>query len=304
MAQRLDELAAEAARLAELGQRLDATNPVVRALLADFEDVLKADGVIINAAAEGLQAGGIDAAGTITRQMVLGGYTDDMLRLMGVQWNRVNPDVVARFVNYARSDEWAAKLRGIQGDILQAARNTVYNGIASGWGPLKTARELRNVVDTLPAYLANTQMRTLFLTSYRDAAVLHRMANADILTEQIRVAALDDRTCMACVALHGTRLPLDARIDDHWNGRCTSVTVVRGRTTPDVQTGEDWFTSRSPAQQRDMLGPARYDAWKAGEFQLADLAKTTTDPLFGGMVQEASLRGVLGDGAEQYYARK
>jgi len=42
-------------------------------------------------------------------------------------------------------------------------------------------------------------------------------------------------------------------------------------------------------------------AWRAKEIKLSDLARPTNDPVFGDMVQEASLRGLLGTQAERYY---
>ena len=64
--QRLKELDEESARLQANGKRLTADNPVVRALVADFEDVMRANSALVNTSASTLQTSGMNAAATIT----------------------------------------------------------------------------------------------------------------------------------------------------------------------------------------------------------------------------------------------
>jgi hypothetical protein len=227
--------------------------------------------------------------------------SDQALRVAGVQWNVPNPEAVNSLVGYASSDAWAGMVSKYGDDVVDIVRRTAIQGALEGWNPVRTAREIRGLVEGLPPNYANTLMRTLQLTSFRDAGVIHRVANADILTEQIRVAALDDRTCMACIAEHGKHFPIDARIDDHYNGRCTSITVIKGRAAPDILTGPEWFERLDDAQQQEHMSGAAWAAWKAGDVQLDEFATTTTDPVFGTMVVEASLKGILGAGAQEYY---
>jgi hypothetical protein len=298
LGQRLSDLEQEAQRLADLGEKLTPNNPYVVALMSDFEDSLRANGTLINSTADALQQMGIGVANQTAQLFV---YPDpSLLRLAGVQFNRPNPDVIARFVQYAQNDQWSAMLQTTNAEILAGVRNLLIQGVAEGRGPLATARTLRQAVDGLPAYRANSLMRTLFLTSYREAAVLHRVANANILTEQIRMSALTN-ACMGCVALHGTRMPLDARVNDHWQGRCFSITVIRGYEQPNITSGADWFASQPEAVQRQQMGGAMYDAWKAGDVRIQDIPETFSDPVFGGMVKAASLKGLLGKDAAQYY---
>jgi len=298
--QRLKELEAEAARLAEAGKALTRDNPVVRALVADFETTMRANQALIDSAALGIQDGAVNAAGQVTRQLALPGFTDAMLGELGIAWNVPNPEAVAQLVHYAGSDAWAELLAGYGEGAVDAVQQVAIRGMVEGWGPLRTAREIRAVVEGLPAAQANTLMRTLQLTSFRDAQVAHRVANAHILEYQIRIAARDG-SCMACLALHGTRMGLHERVDDHHNGRCTSITVLKGQAPPDIQSGEDWFNRRSEAEQRAQMGNAAFEAWKAGAIQIKDFPQTTSDPVFGGMVQEASLKGMLGEQAKEFY---
>jgi SPP1 gp7 family putative phage head morphogenesis protein len=188
--------------------------------------------------------------------------------------------------------------------IAETVQRIAVRGMAEGKGAIAIAREVRMAVQAMPRSAAEAIMRTAQMTAYRQATTASYMANADILEPQaIRVAALDARTCMACVALHGTLVPLDQPIAEHWNGRCTTVAQVRGRRRI-VQTGNDWLSGLSEAQQRAQMGQAAYEAWRAGALRLADFVQKRSDPIFGEMIQQASLRGILGDGAKEFYKRR
>lgn len=288
VAQRLNELDTEVARLAESGQRLTPDNPVLRALLADLEPVLRRDAARVDGVAEDVQASGTNAAGRLTRELSIGGMTDRQLMRLGVQWNTPDPEVVARAVGYVQSEAFAAEIARYPQLIMDTVRNQAVRGIVEGWNPTRTAREIRRMTENLPAHQANTIMRTLQLTSYREGNALHQLANADILSHQIRIGTLDSRVCMACLALHGTRLAVGERVDDHHNGRCTSIAVVKG-VTRNVATGEQWFNGLPEDQRRQMAGNSAFDLLESGRAQLRDFVATYEDPVYGRMVRQASL---------------
>ena len=91
-------------------------------------------------------------------------------------------------------------------------------------------------------------------------------------------------------------------MNDHHRGRCTSVVQVVGRSLS-VVTGEQWFAAQSPERQRLIAGEANYNALQAGAVRLGDFPQEYEDDVFGTMLREASLQGILGDGAQQYYQR-
>lgn len=302
LAQRLREFNDEAARLAAAGQRLSPNNPVFRALMADFEDAMRANRTLLASVADDVQATGINVSQRVARQLALPGFDARFLEAIGVVWNQPDPEALAALIRYTQSAEWAARLARYGDGVPEIIQNVAARAFVNGWGALRAARELTRAVTYLPRHYANTMMRTLMMTAYRDADVVQRVANANILEYQIRIAALDDRTCMACVVLHGEQLPINARIDDHHNGRCTSITVVKGRPVPAVTAGMTWFERRTPSQQQAQMGKAAYDAWQSGAIQPRDLVRKYDDRVFGGMVAEASLKGILGPAAQDYYA--
>jgi hypothetical protein len=302
LANRLKQFDERAAELAAAGEAMKADDPVLRALLADFGVALKRDALLIDAAAPDVQAIGIDGAGEFVRQNVLPGFSTRMMEGIGVSWNTPSAEAVQSVVQYTSGEAWQAELAKYADGIGRQAQEIAIRGIVSGKGPMAIARDLRNAIENMPAFQANNLMRTLQVTSFRDAAVMHQVANAAILeTEVIRVAALDDRTCMACVALCGTRLKLGERVNDHWQGRCFSVTIVKGRPAPNVPNGEEWFEARTPLQQRQQMGSAAYEAWTEGAIALGDFPHKKDDALFGEIITENSLKGMLGDDAKQYY---
>lgn len=293
IAQRLDELEQEARRLREAGERLTPFNPVLRALTADLEMALRQDAQAINQASGGVQQAGAEAAGILTRQSALPGFTDRDLALMRIVWNTPDPEAVARLVNYANSPAWALEIDRYAPGALEVVNGAALRGFIDGWGPLRIAQEVRRLSEGFPAASANNLLRTLQLQSYRGATAIHQQANAGILVEQIRIAALDDRTCLCCIGLHGTRLPVGEPVEDHHQGRCTSIAVVRGFPR-DAQTGEDWFASLPAERQRRIAGPGAFEALKRGDARLSDFVQPYTDPVFGEMIREASLKRALG----------
>lgn len=308
MAQRLKELEEEAARLAENDQRMTPDNAVFRATLADFEATLRKNAQLIQGAAPDVQASALSAAERITLEMAVTLADGTRLAAMAARWNVPDPDAVAAIVDYTSKPAFQSLFTNYEAGVWETARNQAVRGMVEGWNPIKTAREVRRVIEGLPISEANNMLRTLQLTSWRDATVVHQVANADMIESVIRIAVLDGRTCMACVALHGTRLQPGERVDDHWQGRCTSIVGLKGYPRQ-VQTGEAWFNSLperkplpgQPITQEMVAGPGNLAAMKAGQVRLQDFVHRTSDPLFGMMVSEQSLKGLLGGAARQYY---
>ncbi len=300
MRQRLQELADEAARLAELGQKLSPTNPVLRAIRADLDDLLRAQSLLIDRAATEAQARGVQLANRTVRELALPGISDDVLARLGVNWRVPDIEALQSLVQYTESEAWAASLARYQQGVSSAVNNAIIRGFVEGRGPLAIAADIRRIITQLPASYADGMMRTLMLQSYRTGAVANRVANSDILTEQIRIAVLDDRTCLACWSLHGSKLAINERIDDHQRGRCDSIAIVRGRSR-NVERGADVFERLPRSRQRSIMGPANYDAFRAGRVTLQDYVTPYTDDIYGAMIREQSLVGLLGSEAQQFY---
>jgi hypothetical protein len=253
---------------------------------------MRRQGTLISAAAEDIGATGIDAAAEFFRQTTSGGLSEQQLASIGVRFNRPDPEAIAAATNFTRGAGWQAEL-GLYGEgIPEQVRQIALRGIVAGRGPLAIAEELRLAVEGIPLRRANTIMRTLQLQSFRVGTAAHQAANVEILSHQIRIAALDDRTCLCCIAEHGKLLPVGVIIQDHHNGRCTSIAVVRGRPR-EVQTGEAWWQAQSEARRRKIAGPGAFEALRRGEVRLQDFVQPYEDRVFGDMIRQGSLRRAM-----------
>ncbi len=174
----------------------------------------------------------------------------------------------------------------------QGVREALETAVASGTGPRETARLLRAAYG-LGLTRALTIARTEQIRAYREASRRTYEANGDILAGWMWVSAADERTCAACLALHGTVHRLDERIESHPNCRCVMVPLVKDAPV-EVESGEELFARLSPAQQDAKLGKAAAAAYRAGLVRLADFVGARDDPDWGRHTYVRSLREVLG----------
>lgn len=205
-------------------------------------------------------------------------------------WSRVSTTAIDAIV--LRTTEQITKLSYPLADEAAAAmRRELVRGIAVGANPRAVAGRMVDRTEGLfngGLGRALTIARTEMLDAHRAATALADQANADLLTGWVWVSALSTRTCPACFAKHGTLHPLDQPgPEGHQNCRCTRVPKTKTwrelgfdidepeDLLPDARTVFDSFT---PQQQRDILGPARFQAWQDGRFPMDDWAvKRSTD---------------------------
>jgi hypothetical protein len=307
VAQRLAELEQEAERLAAEGEMLSPDNPVLRAVLADMDEFQQRNQRRITDATSALTTDGVNVSSTITRQLVLSGMSDNQIAQVSAQWNRPDPQAVAALVDFTQDNAFKDLLSGYGDDVIQRISARATSGFVNGWGARRVARSIRTIATGLPVSQAETILRTLHLQSYRRGTAATQAANAHLLQQEaIRVAVLDPRTCLSCIALHGTKIPLGKPVADHWNGRCTSIAIVKGFTR-NITLGTEWFGQLPPERQQQQRAfqnsPALYAAFADGAVDLNDFVEESTDPLFGEMVTQASLVGILGKDAQRYYGQ-
>jgi SPP1 gp7 family putative phage head morphogenesis protein len=166
-------------------------------------------------------------------------------------------------------------------DAVDRLTQELINGLGEGLGPREVARRMvRGTGASLTR--AQTIARTETLRVYREAS---RQQYAAAGVEQwIRIEAKDRRTCPGCLALDGTRYPMDQRPYDHPNGRMTLIPDLSG--LPARQSIQEWFRSQPEEQQREQLqSPRRYEGLVRGKFAWEDMAKIVDDPVWGPSVQ-------------------
>jgi len=179
----------------------------------------------------------------------------------------------------------------------------VMTGLALGYGPRKVQGIIRQAFGAGLDW-SMTATRTSMLYAYRSATAASYAANPELVRNWKWGAALDQRTCMSCIALHGTVHPPTEILNDHHNGRCRMIPITPtyrelgidvdepvGRT-PQL-TGEQWFRQQPEETQRAMMGDDAYDAWRSGRFDLREYTIAYTDEVYGTMLREATLGELL-----------
>lgn len=175
--------------------------------------------------------------------------------------------------------------------IADALKRILADGVGTREGARTIAEILRAVELALANPLADALRltRTALLYAQREATRLNYLANSDVISGWQWFATLDDRVCMSCVVMHGTIHSLDETLQDHHNGRCAMIPIV-GEPVLDSDAGIQWFESLSEVQQKAMLGVGKFDAWKAGNFDLPAVSVVYNDSVYGDMRREATLK--------------
>lgn len=333
----LKKLDEEAQRLKKDDKRLTPDNPVLKNALGEYENTMETAARLIQANDNQIQDAGIAiASAAVTAKVFLGlsgqvmqdggnpvspqavKFYGEQIEQQGLVWNAISTlDTVTSYVD---SPAWIARMEGWGKGYADLTRDIILKDIQNGAGPIATARHLRQVAEGLPVSASESLTRTLQLTSYREASLAMETANDGYILGKIRIAELDDRTCISCIALHGTPLEVGQRVDDHYNGRCTEFYQVPGgdkypkymqadsqagaRQFVPFQSGVDWFASLSPDRQAEQASflnsPAKLRAYRDGT-PLTEFIGDHEDSVFGHQFVERSLIDILGEDAEKYY---
>lgn len=207
---------------------------------------------------------------------------------LSAQFNRLPSRAIQQLLAFLDPSgplyERIAKLAGSNADKVA---NTILELVGIGKGPRAIASAIR---DALGGGLTDALRltRTAQLYAYREANRANYLANADVVQGWVWYAELDDKTCPSCIAQHGSIHPLTETLNDHHNGRCAMIPLVG--ESPVAGTGKDWFESLSESQQKAILGPGRFEAFKAGKFEFGSLSAVRQDDVYGPMRVAASLK--------------
>lgn len=269
-----------------------AVNRSIESELTDYQSYLRTE---ISAAADAAAKSGLSAG----RLLMLAAIADALGVAIGDvpqdQVRRTQPSALMFLMDYLRREgPLFRKIDDLSGYHAKRIADGILEQVALGKNPRIIADW---ITDAYGMGLTDSlrMTRTVQLYSYRQANNAVQVANFEVLRGVVWCAELDDRVCMSCVALHGTVYPVGTIADDHYNGRCAMVPWVEGAPNPIEQSGEDWFNEQSDATQQAMMGQAKWDAWKDGQFELSQLTKVTTDDVYGSMRGETSLKDLVGD---------
>ena len=243
----------------------------------------------------------IDLAGKHSQLLTATYFNDNpnLLKAFNATWDKLPSDQVETLVGFLQQDsQLSINLNNSLG--TNAANNfasKLIEGIALGYNPNKI-NQLINQTLSEPLTWSLNSVRTTQNYTYREATRANYLNNTEIIGSWKWYAALDGRVCLSCVNQHGREFPLNARLNDHHQGRCTQIPILDrperfGLKTPKISLGEKWFNGLPETEQRQRMGNDRYAAYKAGKFKFNELSQEYQNDTFGTMLKEASLKTLL-----------
>jgi SPP1 gp7 family putative phage head morphogenesis protein len=173
-------------------------------------------------------------------------------------------------------------------DAARALRDVLTTGLALGDNPREIGRKLARTTENLGRDRAVLIARTESIRAYRTAQIESYRANSDVVVGWRWVAARQTRTCPMCWAMHGTLHSLDDPLASHPACRCTQQPVTA--SSPRRPTGEEEFAKLSEREQRVILGPGKFELYKAGSMNLRDLVEDTHSARWGAGRRVRSLK--------------
>ena len=190
-----------------------------------------------------------------------------------------------------------------QADVAGFMRQTLITGAAMGTGADIIAKRLAAGTDNLIFTRARTIVRTEINRAHREATRLS-IANNPIVAGWVWRSAADERTCVACLSLHGTFFPGSTPMRAHPNCRCV---MVPKRTLKDDPGGFGKGTRASqitslepviknmPARTQDRwLGRTRAQLLRDGKIKWADLRTLRQNRVWGDSYQITPVRTLTG----------
>jgi len=179
-------------------------------------------------------------------------------------------------------------------EAVDAMIEMLVQGIALGKPPAQIAKEMAEAFGIGLTRALNIA-RTEQLRVYREAS-LAQYRESGVVAGYMRLSARDNRVCPACLFLDDgkTVYPLNVPFEEHPQGRCIPIPVLIGVPVVQWQNGMDWYLAQNEQMQKSILGKGRWEAWQAGEFELADVIKHVDDETWGGSFVPKALRDLIG----------
>lgn len=250
----------------------------------------------------------IAAAAANAKQLAFAGLDNrPESAMIMARWNQVPTSALTHLVGtFADGSPLFSLLGELGPHAAEATKKALLVGLATGQNPRQIASQVRNEAG-LGLVRSLTIARTETLRSYRSASLENYRANEDVVKGWIWTAALSSRTCAMCLAMSGTKHPLDEEFGSHPNCRCCPVPEtatfaelgiegMEDDEPPPMQSGADWFAEQDEAKQKQILGPGKFAAYQDGKIGLGDLVGEKDDPKWGPQRYERSLSAALASG--------
>ncbi len=206
-------------------------------------------------------------------------------------------NITARLQAGAPLDRLFSRIAREQADRV---RDAMITAVTSNQDPLRTIREIAPLVDG-GLVRARTIVRTETMRTTREAQRQTWQQRGGLVTGWRWWSTLDRTVCPVCWAMHGTVHDINEPFGTHPQCRCSmlpelapqSVTGLPLEDIPPPRTGVDVFADLPAGTQRRILGPAKHNAYLAGDLTLPDVVRFRHDPTWGPTRSEAPLERVV-----------
>lgn len=302
-----DKIAVLTARFEQLEKRGALTPENVRklgtwgSLLNQIEDEITKYGGYVDTQNRVAAQKSIDLAGKHSQLLTATYFNDNpsLLKAFNASWDRLPNESVENLLGFLQQDSTLSQNlnRTLGTAAAQNFADKLIEGISLGYNPNKINSLINQTLAEPLTWSLNT-IRTTQNYAYRESTRANYVNNEEILGGWKWYAALDGRVCLSCVNQHGRDFPLNARLNDHHQGRCTQIPILDrperfGLKPVKIEQGEKWFNKLPQADQVNRMGQERHAAYKSGKFKFKDLSEVYQNDTFGEMLKEASLKSLL-----------
>lgn len=225
-----------------------------------------------------------------TTEALIASQLPEAERALVKAWSKVSGPQIEAIVKRT-TEQITAASKPLSAEVTAGLKRELVRGIVAGKNPRDTAaRILKRANQDFDGGLARalTIARTESLDAQRSAAAAVEQQNTDVLAGWVWTATLSSRTCPACWSKNGELFPLDEPgPQGHQNCRCARVPQTKSwkdlgfdidEPPSEFPDAETQFDSLSSAEQLEVLGRGRYDAWRAGDFPMSDWAVKRENP--------------------------
>jgi len=222
---------------------------------------------------------GIDAA----QNAIISMYSSPL----SASFNRINVGAVQSMIGFAGDGSpLYSLLKEDYPEAVDGLLDALVNGLGRGLGSGQIAQDM---ADGMGMGLDRALLiaRTEAARAYRTAST-EQYRKSGVVTGFRRLVK-KATACLSCLALDGEHFDLASELYDHPRGKCTAIPEVEGVKSPTWQRGEEWFRTLDPAQQREIMGNTRFEAWSDGLFKFTDLGKVQNNEIWGASPRVATL---------------
>lgn len=209
-------------------------------------------------------------------------------RIASLVFDRINVSAVEFMAGFAADGSPLYDLlRASYPESVVALTDALVQGLAKGLGPRATAALMQKAMagnlDRALLIARTEQLRAL------RAGNLEQMKQSKVVNGYIRRAQRNATVCPACLALDGTQQATADVFKSHPACCCFAQPVLKFGKTPSFPSGPEWLATQPESVQRSVLGPGKFELFKAGKLDWSQVAQVHNDPVWGPTIRQGTV---------------